>query len=286
VGPDTFPDAKTPDEIKAKIRDLLIRNRAVTDARAKANEFANAVVDLTPPHPENLATVAKQMGLTVQVTAPFDSAFGPVLSVPASFTKSAFALTPDEPFTGPIAGTYAFYEIAFNKKLDSTIPPLDQIRDQVTQDYKMMQAALLAQSAGTNFASGVAKQLAAGQNFAPASVAAGLHPEQLPPFSLSSQEMQELAGRASLGQVQHAAFGTAIGHASNFEETQDGGFVVYVQSRLPLDQSAMKTDLPQFTAGLRRQRESEAFNQWVQVEANRQFRNIPFFKQNAASGAK
>ena len=281
-GMDAFPDAKTPDAAKAEIRDQLIRRNAIAAARKQANEFANAVVNLAPQRPENLATVAKQMGLTVQVTAPFGSTYGPMLSVPASFTKSAFALTTEDPFAGPIAGTYAFYEIALDKKLDTTIPPLDQIRDQVTQDYKMLQATLLAQRAGTNFTAEVAKQLAAGQNFATVSIAAGLHPEQLPQFSLSSQEMPELAGRASIGQIQHAAFGTAVGHAGNFEETGDGGFVVYVQSRLPLDQTAMKTDLPQFTAGLRRQRESEAFNQWVQVEANHQLINTPVYQQAAA----
>jgi peptidyl-prolyl cis-trans isomerase D len=286
-GMEAVPEAKTPEEAKAKIRDFLIRQRAIADARAKANDFANAVVNLAPQRPENLATVAKQMGLTVQTTAPFGSAYGPTLSVPASFTKSAFALTPDDPFAGPIEGTYAFYEIAFDKKLDSTIPPLDQIRSQVTQDYQTLQATLLAQRAGTNFASGLG-QLAAGQNFPSVCIAAGLHPEQLPPFSLSTQELPELAGRTSVGQLQHAAFGTPVGRASNFEPTDNnnindnsGGFVLYVQSRLPLDQTAMKTDLPQFTAGLRRQRESEAFNQWVQVEASRQLRNTPL-----ANGAK
>ena len=44
----------------------------------------------------------------------------------------------------------------------------------------------------------------------------------------------------------------------------------------------MKTDLPQFTAGLRRQRESEAFNQWVQVEANHQLIKTPVYQQSAA----
>ena len=281
-GMDSVPDAKTPEEAKAKIRDYLIRKQAASAAQRQANDFANAVVNLTPTRPENLATVAKQMGLTVQVTAPFGSAYGPAISVSASFTKSAFALTPDEPFAGPIAGTYAFYEIALDKKLDSTIPPLDQIRDQVTQDYKLMQATLLAQRAGTNFASGLGK-LATGQNFPSVCIVAGLHPEQLPPFSLSTQELPELAGRASVGQLQHAAFGTPIGHAGDFEETQDGGFIVYVQSRLPLDQTAMKADLPQFTAGLRRQRENEAFNQWVQAEANRQLRNTPVYQQTAAA---
>jgi len=48
----------------------------------------------------------------------------------------------------------------------------------------------------------------------------------------------------------------------------------------------MGADLRQFTAGLRRQRESEVFNQWLQAEANRQLRDTPVFRQQTAAGAK
>ena len=281
LGPDYFPDAKTPDAAKAKIRDLLIRQRALTDARAQANDFATAVFDLAPtnnepPKPENLATVAKQKGLTVRLTAPFSSLYGPEeFTAPEAFTKAAFGLTADDPFAGPIIGSTSVYEIALAKQLPSEIPSLDQIRDRVTQDYRMMQATMLAQRAGTNFAPSLSGQLTAGHSFASVCIAAGLHPEPLPPFSLSTQELPELADRASLAQIQNAAFGTPAGHASGFVETEDGGFIVYVQSRLPVDQAAMNADLPQFTASLRRERESEAFNQWLQAEANRQLRTTP-----------
>ena len=93
LGPDYFPDAKTPDAAKAKIRELLIRNRALTDANQQANDFANArfrpVPTNEPAKPENLATVAKQKGLTVHLTAPFASAYGPEeFDAPPEFTKS------------------------------------------------------------------------------------------------------------------------------------------------------------------------------------------------------
>ncbi len=63
-GAQAFPDAKTPADAKAKIRDLMIRQRALTDARAQANDFASTVFNLSPTSAGNLATVAKQKGLT------------------------------------------------------------------------------------------------------------------------------------------------------------------------------------------------------------------------------
>jgi hypothetical protein len=172
------------------------------------------------------------------------------------------------------------------RQLPSEIPPLDQIRAQVTQDYKFQLATVLAQRAGTNFTPVLAGKMMAGQSFASACVAAGLQPETLPPFSLTTQDLPALAGRVNLTLLKQAAFATPAGHASDFVETEEGGFILYVQSRLPVDAAVMASDMPQYTAGLRRARENEAFNQWVQAEANRQLRNTPVFQQPSVAGSR
>ena len=290
LGPDAFPDAKTPEAAKAKIREEIIRQRAAMDAHLVANEFATAVVNLTnttPTRAANLAAVAKQKGLTVRATAPFASPYGPE-EFPASqiFTKAAFALTPDDPFAGPIAGSIGYYEIALVRQLPSEIPALASISDRVTQDYKMDQAVTLAQRAGTNFVAKLNAELAAGHGFAAASVASGFHPELLTPFSLSTtEEPPEVAGRATLPELKQAVFATQVGQASPFVQTPGGGFVAYVEKQLPADEAAMKTDMPQYIATLRRTRENEVFNEWLTTEAQRELSGIPALQQ-AMAGAK
>jgi hypothetical protein len=283
--PNYFPDAKTPAEAKAKIRDALIRQRALATARVQADEFATAVFNLDPAKPENLATVAKQKGLAVHVTAPFDSQYGPAeFTAPDGFTKIAFGLSPDEPFSSPIVGPDGVYVIAFDKQLPSEIPPFEQIHERVTQDFQLHAATLLAQQAGTNFDFSLKMHMAAANSFTLACLAAGLKPELLPPFSLSTKELPELAGRAELSQLKQAAFTATVGHASGFQETDDGGFIVFVQSQLPVDEAKMDSDLPQFTAMLRRSRENEAFNQWLMREASRSLRDTPAFRRQAETG--
>ena len=278
-----FPEAKTPDEKKAMIRETLIREQALVEAQRQAREFANAVFNIDPAKPENLATVAKQKGLTVHVTAPFSREYGPEeLTVPESFIKAAFALTTDEPLAGPIAGTNAVFVMALDKQLPSEIPPLDQIRGRVTRDYQFHEAVLVARSAGTNFVHMLTESLASGKNFASVCIAAGLQPEALPAFSLSTRELPEVGDRANLSMLKQAAFTTPIGKTSNFEETRSGGFIVYVQSQLPIDQSKMNSELPQYAAALRRERQNEAFGQWVNLEANRQLRATPVFHNQTA----
>ena len=282
---ENYKNSKSPAEAKEKIREELIRDRAGSDARKDANDFANAVFSIDPARPENLATVAKQKGLPVRVTAPFAGESGPEeFAAPPSFTKAAFGLTPDEPFARPVAGPDAVYVLAFANRLPSEIPPFDQIRERVTRDYQWREAILLARHAGTNFVRTLTG-MTADRSFASLCIAAGLQPQVLPAFSLSTSELPELGERAELNQLRQAAFTTLVGKPSDFEATSAGGFIVYVQSRLPIDQAKMNSELPQYIVALRRGRQNEAFTQWVNVEANRELRTTPVFRQQFRPGA-
>jgi hypothetical protein len=285
-GTNAFPEAKTPEEAKGKIRGVLIRQQALSDARQQADEFANAVFNEDPVRPENLAAVAKQKGLAVQLTAPFGSEYGPEeFTAPEAFTKAAFGLTPDEPLAGPIIGRDAAYVIALAKQLPSEIPPLSQIRARVTRDYQLHEATLLAQQDGTNFVRTLQSGLAGGDGFLSVCTTARLRPEVLPPFSLSTTDLPELSNRVTLNQLKSVAFATPIGQASNFEATDDGGFIVFVKSQLPVDITAMNANLPQFTAAVRQQREAAAFYNWLERTGSRDLRNTPVYPGQSGNTA-
>jgi hypothetical protein len=277
-GTNVFPDAKTPQEAREKIREALVRQQAALDARQQADAFANAVFSADPVRPENLETVAKQQGQTVHLTAPFGLQYGPEeFTAPEAFGKAAFGLTPDEPLAGPIVGRDAIYVIALAKQLPSEIPPLDQIRGQVTRDYQFQEGLLRAQQAGTNFAQILQTGMAGGKSFSSECTAAGVHPETLPAFSLSTTTLPELGNRAELNQLKSAAFGTPIGHASDFVATTGGGFILNVKAQLPIDTAAMNDNLPQFMASLRSQRETMAYNNWLERTGSRDLRDTPIF---------
>jgi parvulin-like peptidyl-prolyl isomerase len=218
--------------------------------------------------------------LIVQTTAPFDAENGPQeFTVPESFTKTAFSLTPDEPFANPIETTNGVYVIALVRQLPSEIPSFADIRARVTQDYQMQQAVMLAREAGTNFFFKLTVAMALRKSFSSTCTASGLQPEVLPPFSLSTPQLPALGERAELSQVKQAAFTTAVGHASNFEETGDGGFILYVQSQQPVDQSVMTAELPEFSDKLRRERENEAFQEWLGAQIQKEFGGMKIFQE-------
>ena len=280
-----FPGLK-PDEAKAKIRDLLIRERATRDARQAANDFATAVFAVEPAQPGNLAAYAKQKNLAAITTAPFSASYGPQeFDAPATFTKAAFQLNADQPFAGPVAGPDGVYVMALASQLPSAIPAFEQIRSRVTRDFQGQAAADLARSAGTNFYDSASVQLAAGGSFGKSAVAAGYVPLVLSPFSLSTPELPELGDRADLRTVKQVAFSTAPGHVAGFQPTADGGFVIFVQNLLPVDSAKKNAAMPQFLSQIRRARQGEAFNLWLEGEANRELRSTPFFQKQTAGGA-
>ena len=282
LGTNYFRDAKTPEEAKAKIREELIRGRALGEARKKALEFARPLFDIEPPHAEDLEKLAKEKGLTVSISAPFDQVEGPKdLETGADFAKAAFKLAPDQPFAGPFIGKDGAYVIALNKKIPSEIPPLDQIRERVVADYKYNQALTLARAAGVAFHKTLTNGLAQGKSFSALCNEAKLKPVELPPFSLSTRSLPELEdlisldGRNGLKQI---AFNTPPGQASEFHATSEGGIIVYVKSRLPLDVAKMTVELPAFVNSVRQNRQNDAFNEWFRKEVEKGLHDTPVFR--------
>lgn len=279
-GMKAVPDAKTPEEAKAKLRQMDLRHYALVMAGQKATDFVRTLFAMEPVDPTNLAALARTDGLAVHTTAPFDKENGPEdFAAPPELIDKAFSLNAESPYAGPFASAEAVYVIGLQKFLPSNVPPLNEIRDTVVQDYKNYHAALKAQAAGTNFYYSAAVQMAAGKTFAQAAVSAGQTPVALPPFSLSSRELPGLEGRATLDEIKQAAFSTPPGHISPYQGASHGGFVLYVQSVLPVDEKIKQSDFPQFLAQMRRQREGEFFNLWLQNAFTHELANVPDYDE-------
>ncbi|MBW8864998.1 MAG: SurA N-terminal domain-containing protein, partial [Verrucomicrobia bacterium] len=140
-GATEFKDAKTPDEAKEKIRDLLIRRRALGDVAAKANQFKTTLWEMTPVELNNIATVAKQSGLTVKLSEPFAEGSQPAdfVNAPAA-AKVPFTLSKDSPFSDLIPGEDGIYVVGLAKELPSEIPSFSEIHARVEQDFRMQSA--------------------------------------------------------------------------------------------------------------------------------------------------
>src|SRR5204862_7313640 len=111
LGTNTLQDAKTPEEIKVKIRDEILRMEASIPTRNDANKFAGPLFETNPPPLADFAKLAKSSGLDVASTEPFAKGETPKgLDVGPDFTKAAFMLSPNEqPYSQPIRGKDGVY---------------------------------------------------------------------------------------------------------------------------------------------------------------------------------
>lgn len=283
VGTNYYKEASTPEGVRAKLREDFIRRDAERLARRQANEFANAVDAIAPKTAASLEKLAGEQKLTVQTSAPFDREEGPnEIVVGVEFIKAAFSLTPEDPFAGPFTGRDAAYVIALKARLPSEIPPFETISEQVTADFKQAQAGMAARNAGDAFARSLTNGLAEGKTFASLCAEAGLKPIALPPLSLSTRSVPAIAEHTRLNDFKQAAFTTPVGKASGFVGTAEGGFVVFVRERLPLEVSKITADLPAFLESVRRNRHNEAYNDWFRREAERGLRDTPVFRPQQA----
>jgi len=256
-------------------------------AHKKANAFATELFDKEPRVPQNLLALAKDKGLTAKITAPFARKNGPAeIKVGDTFAKAAFTLSAtDEPFSAPIVGEEAVYVIGFNQRVPSEVPPLEQIRDRVTADSKYDQARFLARQAGQALYLTLTNGLAQGKSFSNLCAEAKFQVTELPPFSLSTRSLPEAEDRISLNQLKQMAFSTQPGQATSFQQTSEGGVILYVKAKLPIDPARMTAELPAFVDSVRQARQNEAFQEWFRKQVDRNMRDTPLFSPRPSPAA-
>jgi hypothetical protein len=272
--------AQSLTEAKTKIRDVRRREFEMQLARSNAVAFANPLFDMEPVRADNLDKLAREKGLTVSTTAPFDRENGPSeFEVGPDFAQKAFGRTPEDPFAGPLLGLDGVYVIALHKKLPSEVPALDKIRDQVVRDYRYGQALALARQAGMDFYQTLTNGLAQGKTLPGICAGGKLTLVDLPPFSIATRALPEAERHVMLNQLKQIAFTTPPGKVSNFQMTSEGGLIVYVKGKLPLDEAKMNANLPAFANAVRQSRQNEAFNAWFRREGEKALYNTPLNRQ-------
>ncbi len=279
-----YKGATTPETIKAKIREEIVHENAMMLARKQATLFASEVLkrDKARTAADFMATAAAS-NLTVKVSEPFTHEEGPGgLHLDPKFLKVLFSLSPSNQIAGPVLGDDAAFVVSYNKQLPSEIPPLDAIKERVVTDCKFSEALSAARQAGLAFRKALVAGLASGKTFAAICLEYKYKPVLLPPFSLSTRTLPEAEDHIDLnGQngLKQLAYGTAPGKVSEFQITPEGGAIVYVKERLPIDEARMRDEMPAFTRGVWHNRQSEAFNQWFDGEFRRGLRDTPLMQR-------
>jgi hypothetical protein len=267
AGGKTLPHDAAIQKLKEEVRE----GQALNSANKKAFEFLEQLYDLyqkqtnETTHLEKLAAAA---GYQSAVTEPFSHDGPKGLKVPEQFTQVALALTPEQPVPNePLAGADAVYVIALKKRFPSEVEPFEAVHERVAEDFRRDEAKEAARRAGETFYSKLTNNLAQNKSFEASCLETNVSPLKLPPFSLATRSLPpEWESRVSLSLLKEVAFALAPGKTSPFVLTRDGGLILHVVSRQPVDETRLKAELPAFIERLREQRRREASNEWIRKE--------------------
>ncbi len=277
-GPSFYTDASgqplTADAAKARIRDDMRKEVALTEARKDAFAFANALAEVPAKtnsvNPaEALESLAAAKGLKAEVTEPFTQMSGPRnLNLPEQFSRMAFRLTPEEPIVSePVQGEDAFYVVSYKQKVASELPALDTIKDRVIADFKRAESMKLTRDAANAFLNSVTNSPAKGEEFAKLATQNGVSFVDLAPFSRDPRSTVEgLPPQVNSSSLRSTAFELSEGQTSSYMPGSEGGYIVYVEKFLPASDDEVKKEVPAFLDELRRRNASEAFNDWFAHE--------------------
>ena len=257
------------EEAKKKLKDDFRHELALREARRKASEFGQALMDQAQTESTaSLEKLAQDKGLTAQVTPPFDRMTGLETNFPPEFTQRALSLTTNAPVSfKPIVGQDAVYLIALKNRIPSEMPVFEKVQEKVTDDYKRQQALELARKAATNFYATATNTVQQKKSLSEVGAALNVNVITPPPFSPSTTTLTNLHPQLNLRMLQQFAFDMKAGEMSGIVPSAEGAMIVYLRELKPVDEAKVKTELPDFLGRLRVYRQNEAFNNWFRKQA-------------------
>jgi len=273
--PDSYKDADgkplPKDAALQKLKEEVREGQAMNSAQKKAFEFLEKLYDLYQKQPNetnHLEKLAAEATLQPAVTEPFTRDGPKGLKVPAQFAQVALALTPQQPVPSePLPGADGVYVISLKQRFPSEVQSFEAVRERVAEDHRRDEAKEAARHAGEAFYSKLTNSLAQNKSFEDSCEEANVTLEKLPAFSLTTRALSpELESRVGLSLLKDVAFTLAPGKTSGFMQSRDGGLVLHVVSRDPVDEARLKTELPAFIERLREERRREASNEWFRKE--------------------
>ena len=248
--------------VKAELQDELLKLRAERAAGDRATELTVKLVRQTDTTKPDFTKLAAGLGVAVQETGYLTAHDKPSgLEVGAEFLQKAFSLTPDQPYSDPIAGTNAFYVLEFLDGQPSAIPAFEEVQEKATEQVKRLRRYAVTLDQARTTVEQLKKLVAGGQTFVGACAELKLKIEALVPFTVSDEKL-DVPAAASIQQV---SLGMKVGAISDVLRTLTGGVVFSLRDRQPADLTEFEKNKEQLTRQVLQRNRQALFNDWLQL---------------------
>ena len=203
--------------------------------------------------------IVKTRALIRQTAGPF-SVEGPWNeTVPDSAILVAARDLSEGEMSEVIRGESGVYVARVTKRIESRLPPLEEVRGQVTQRLIEENSRELAREAAEAFHRTLMKELEAGKRFEEIA-ASGTNLSMMLIAFTRSQTIEPLGAAP---QVNAAAFETPLGEVTAPLEAPKGYVIFKPQERIPADMAMYETEAPITREQVQTQRQGEYWQQWI-----------------------
>ena len=269
----TSAEKRTVSYVKIDLSEAekALKGKDLMDARQKlANRANNFGQDLLKEG-ASFDAVAKADELEVKTAPEFSEAEPPtdLANIPQA-AATAFKLTEQDPISDALPVGNGYCILHLNKVTPSRQLTLEEARPQVVDQIKTERASAALTSKGNEAQAKIAADLKAGKSFADAAKNAGQKVEDFPVFSLS--EAQKLAEQPNAQAIVSKAVVLADGELSELIPTANGGLLVFLEKREPIDEAQYQKDEATQIAALRERKGFITFMGWLQ--SRMQYANI------------
>jgi hypothetical protein len=199
----------------------------------------------------------------------------------------------------PVQYEQGWLVVGLKDRLPSKPQTFDQVKSEVETQYKREHAFFMARDAGQAFYAKAIGQVSQGKSFDAVAAANGAKTVTLPSFSLATAQPTNILATADYKQLEKSnptvaelfqqrqefqslvenVFSLQPGKMSGYIPTFEGGYVLYLKARQPVDQAKMQKEMPQFLARMREQRQNAAFGEWFQKQVQEMRLVIPQSQQ-------
>ena len=242
--------------------DKPLENKDRTEALAKLSKQAEDLSVAMAEKDANFGEQAEKFGAKVEESPEFPMSQAPTqLGSSPEAARAAFKLTQQDPNSDVIQTDRGYYVLQLAGVTPARPLTFEEAKGQLTESLKRERAQEALTLKGTEIRNKIESEIKAGKSFADAAQAAGAKAESFPAFSRREQQFEA----PNAGEIMSTAAELNEGQLSSFVPTANGGVIVHVGKRPPIDDAKFAAEKAGIMENVAEFKRTSLFQEWLKL---------------------